>query len=110
MEVGISVQHRDPWQNIAQVLDSKANLVTYCHEVQKKLGMRYVAPTVPIELVDSRNHDIPSLLEKNDHQTKEVETSIEPNKEEAMDEQAKEDLQFQQFRSMARTKYNIRMV
>lgn len=105
MDVGITVQHRDSWQNVAQVLDSKANFVTYCHEVQKKLGMTYVAPTVPIELVDNRSgrDSISSMI---DHPR--VESSSIESKE-ADDHQNDEEMQFHQFRSMARKKYKIRV-
>ncbi|KAG7356332.1 mechanosensitive ion channel [Nitzschia inconspicua] len=50
MQVTLLIQHRDSWQNIAQILDSKSNLVTYCSEVQKKLGMQYKAPALPVDL------------------------------------------------------------
>jgi small-conductance mechanosensitive channel len=50
MNVTLLLQHREPWQSIGQILDSKANLVTYCNEVQKKLGMHYRAPPVPVHL------------------------------------------------------------
>lgn len=50
MQVTLLMQHREPWQSIGQILDSKANLVTYCNEVQKKLGMQYRAPPLPVDL------------------------------------------------------------
>jgi hypothetical protein len=50
MQIILLIQHRDSWQNIAQILDSKSNLVTYCGEVQKKLGMQYKAPALPVDL------------------------------------------------------------
>lgn len=103
MEVMISVQHRDAWQNIAQVLDSKANFVTYCHEVQKKLGMKYVAPIVPVELVDNRFQDVSSLVESQPGESSLVESKENDDKGDD------EEMQFEQFRSMARKKYKIRV-
>ena len=43
------VQHREAWQNPGAIYDSRGNLVSYCHEVQKLLGMQYMAPPLPIE-------------------------------------------------------------
>jgi hypothetical protein len=44
------VQHRSSWQDIGQLLDSKANLSSYCQEVQRQLGMNYHAPPLPVDL------------------------------------------------------------
>ncbi|CAJ1888982.1 unnamed protein product [Cylindrotheca closterium] len=106
MEIMISVVHRESWQNCGQVLDSKANLVTYCHEVQKKLGMRYIAPTVPIELIDSRGQDILSLI---DNPTTESSSIDSKEGEDQVGQLSDDEMQFQQFRSMAKQKYNIRV-
>lgn len=46
----VVVQHRSSWQEIGQLLDSKANLSSYCQEVQKQLGMNYHAPPLPVDL------------------------------------------------------------
>jgi hypothetical protein len=50
MRIEVVVQHRESWQNVGTVLDSKGNLMSYCTEVQKMLGIQYKAPHVPIEL------------------------------------------------------------
>jgi hypothetical protein len=50
MRIEVVVQHREPWQNVGTVLDSKGNFMSYCTEVQKMLGIQYKAPHVPIEL------------------------------------------------------------
>lgn len=44
------LQHRESWQNIGAVLKSKADVTSFCLEAQKKLGMRYVTPAMPINL------------------------------------------------------------
>lgn len=44
------VQHRSSWQDVGQLLDSKANLSSYCQEVQRQLGMNYRAPPLPVDL------------------------------------------------------------
>lgn len=46
----VVVQHREPWQNVGTVLDSKGNLMSYCAEVQKMLGIQYKAPPMPVDL------------------------------------------------------------
>ena len=46
----LAVQHREKWQFIGQLLDSKANLQTYCLEVAKQLNIHYHAPPLPVDL------------------------------------------------------------
>ena len=46
----ISCQHREGWQTLGLILQSKADLFSYCLEVQKQLGMRYNAPSLPVDL------------------------------------------------------------
>jgi hypothetical protein len=46
----ISLLHVDSWQNIGAVLQAKADVASFCLEVQKKMDMRYVAPPMPIDL------------------------------------------------------------
>lgn len=50
VEYLIVIMHRDGWQMIGQVLDSKANLSSYCMEVTKQLGLTYRAPPLPVDL------------------------------------------------------------
>eukprot|EP00934_Nitzschia_sp_Nitz4_P001371 Nitzschia sp. Nitz4//scaffold41_size133979//57505//61267//NITZ4_003347-RA/size133979-processed-gene-0.249-mRNA-1//-1//CDS//3329551470//1371//frame0 len=63
MNVVAIVQHRDSWQNVGTIMDSRGNLNSFCLEVQRMLGMQYRAPVVPIELTNSgsepRNLTIP---------------------------------------------------
>ena len=46
----IIAQHRNHWQGIGGILESKASLTTYCLEVAKQLKMRYHAPPLPVDL------------------------------------------------------------
>lgn len=46
----VIAQHRNTWQAIGGVLESKANLTTYCLEVAKQLDMRYISPALPVNL------------------------------------------------------------
>eukprot|EP00561_Arcocellulus_cornucervis_P003859 CAMPEP_0185807866 /NCGR_PEP_ID=MMETSP1322-20130828/5267_1 /TAXON_ID=265543 /ORGANISM="Minutocellus polymorphus, Strain RCC2270" /LENGTH=1399 /DNA_ID=CAMNT_0028504049 /DNA_START=527 /DNA_END=4726 /DNA_ORIENTATION=+ len=50
IEYVIALQHVEKWQNIGPILNSKAEVASYCLEVQKKLGMRYEAPPLPVNL------------------------------------------------------------
>lgn len=54
VEYLVVVQHRDGWQSVGQVLDSKANLSSYCMEVTKQLGLTYQAPPLPVDLTYSK--------------------------------------------------------
>lgn len=50
IEYVISCQHRERWQDYLPIQESKADLFSYCLEVQKQLGMRYMAPHLPVDL------------------------------------------------------------
>jgi hypothetical protein len=62
VEYVIVLQHRESWQNIVAMLESKAEVQSFCLEVSKKLNMRYVAPPLPVELGFDDDAQIPSLL------------------------------------------------
>jgi hypothetical protein len=58
IEYLIVLQHREPWQNMMIIWSSQADLYSYCLEVQKKLGMNFKAPPLPVDLtLQSRNPD-----------------------------------------------------
>jgi hypothetical protein len=46
----VIAQHRNAWQAVGGITESKANLTTYCLEVSKQLGMRFVHPPLPVTL------------------------------------------------------------
>jgi len=46
----VIAQHRNSWQGICWILESKSSLTTYCLEVAKQLDMRYHAPPLPVSL------------------------------------------------------------
>lgn len=48
-------QHRESWQKIGAILNSKANLTTYLLEVAKQLGLRYISPSLPVDLRMMKN-------------------------------------------------------
>lgn len=41
---------REAWQNIGAILDSKAQVASFCLELSKKLDMRYQSPPLPVDL------------------------------------------------------------
>jgi len=91
VEYTIVIQHRDSWQNIGQLLDSKANLSSFCLEVASQLDIHYRAPPLPVDLKYSQDADPPVPME--------VEGMHELDSEARAEE----------FRSIALNKHNIRM-
>lgn len=50
IEYVVVLGHRESWQSIGIILQSKADVASYCLEVTKKMDMRYSAPSLPVEL------------------------------------------------------------
>lgn len=50
MEYVIIIQHREAWQNLSAVLESKSDVFSFGLQAQKDLNMRYTAPAMPIEM------------------------------------------------------------
>lgn len=46
----VQLQHRESWQNLNSILNSKSEVTSFSLEVSKQLGMRYVAPPLPVDL------------------------------------------------------------
>ncbi|KAL3810970.1 hypothetical protein ACHAXA_005386, partial [Cyclostephanos tholiformis] len=53
VEYKIVAQHRERWQNIGLILQSKADLSSFCLEVTKKLDMKYESPPMPVNLSEN---------------------------------------------------------
>lgn len=109
MEYAIVIQHRESWQSIGVLLDSKANLSSYCNEVARQLNMHYRAPPLPVDLRYAQMPQLPpttpdggltSTPEENNFGT-----APKANREEEMDREA----HIQQFRQIAMNKHNIRL-
>jgi len=130
VEYILVVQHRDRWSNVAQVLDSKANITSYCMEVAKQLKMDYTAPPLPVDLrYDPGRHDSgPPLLgveghsqtsDEKDHRVIDSVVGdgttgndrIGNNNISSSDNNilTNEDLRSRTFRSMAQNQHNIRV-
>jgi hypothetical protein len=50
IEYVIILQHRESWQNVGTILESRATVASFCLEVQKQLDMKYHSPPMPIDL------------------------------------------------------------
>lgn len=46
----ICLQHRESWQHLGAILNSKAEVASFSLEVAKQLGCRYTAPPLPVNL------------------------------------------------------------
>jgi hypothetical protein len=47
------LQHREAWNKVSEILQSKADVSSFCLELQKQLGMEYRAPSLPVNLAMS---------------------------------------------------------
>ena len=68
-------RHRDAWQNVGQVLDSKANLSSYCQEVMRQLGLHYEAPRLPVDMTYRKAVETSPSSESQDDQGSNFENS-----------------------------------
>jgi hypothetical protein len=50
VEYMIALQHRNRWQDIGPILQSKADIASFSLELSKKLDMRYIAPALPVNM------------------------------------------------------------
>lgn len=50
IEYVVVAQHKNKWQDVGPILQSKAELSSFCVEVQKLLGCHYKAPPMGVEL------------------------------------------------------------
>jgi hypothetical protein len=50
VEYMVVAQHRESWQNLGALLNSRAELSSFSLELSKKMGMRYHKPPMPIDL------------------------------------------------------------
>ena len=62
IEYKIIAQHREKWQNVGAILQSKADLSSFILEVTKKLDMKYESPPMPVNLSATGNMNIQGLF------------------------------------------------
>jgi hypothetical protein len=58
IEYVVILQHRLSWQDVGAVLESRANVASFCLELQKQLDMNYHSPPMPVELSMTESRDI----------------------------------------------------
>ena len=56
VEYSIALQHRESWQHIGSIIESKAAVMSFCLEVEKKLGLKHFALPTSV----NRKHDLGS--------------------------------------------------
>lgn len=62
VEYKIIAQHREKWQNVGAILQSKADLSSFILEVTKKLDMKYESPPMPVNLSASSTMNIQGVF------------------------------------------------
>ncbi|GKY96897.1 hypothetical protein MPSEU_000648700 [Mayamaea pseudoterrestris] len=50
VEYSVCAEHRESWQHLTMVNNSKADLTSFCLELSKKMNMRFRSPPMPIDL------------------------------------------------------------
>jgi hypothetical protein len=63
MEYSLCLMHRENWQNVVPLLNSRHTVQAYCLELQKGLEMRYVNPPLPVELTMAGGQYIPKPVD-----------------------------------------------
>jgi hypothetical protein len=57
IEYELIAQHVESWQIMGQVLQSRADLSSFCLEVMKQMGMRYASPSMPVNVTIQQNEE-----------------------------------------------------
>lgn len=65
-EYSIALQHRESWQNLGNILESRAIVISFCMEVKKKLGITYVAPLTPVHVTMQKPQETSALMFRGD--------------------------------------------
>ena len=63
----VGAQHRSSWAEWSTIMLSKHDLVLFCMELQKKLGIYFKTPPLPIELLNPGNTLAP-MIPQEDHE------------------------------------------
>ena len=51
---------REAWQSLISILESKAEVSSFCLELSKKLDMRYKSPPLPVDLAFVQRNAVPT--------------------------------------------------
>ena len=66
MRLSIALQHRESWQDVGAIRESSAAVITFCMEVKKKLGIKYMAPVTPVHVTMKDPTEINTLISQGD--------------------------------------------
>lgn len=64
IEYELIAQHVEQWQIVGQVLQSRSDLSSFCLEVMKQMDMRYMSPSMPVNVTLQQDSDLESSLSK----------------------------------------------
>ena len=65
-EYTIALQHRESWQNLGAILESRAAVISFCMEVKKKLGITFMAPVTPVHVTMKHPHALHEVISPRD--------------------------------------------
>jgi len=65
IEYVVVLMHREKWQNIGTILNSKAVVSSFALEVTRKLNMKYIQPPVPLQFDHDFGHETTDKERKN---------------------------------------------
>jgi hypothetical protein len=54
----VVLQHRESWQNVVALRVSQAEVSAFCHELQKKMDMKYKSPPLPVDLTMNQSGNV----------------------------------------------------
>mmetsp|Transcript_31570 Transcript_31570/g.76534 ORF Transcript_31570/g.76534 Transcript_31570/m.76534 type:complete len:1185 (-) Transcript_31570:186-3740(-) len=63
IEYSLCLMHRETWQNMAPLLNSRHTVQAYCLELQKGLDMRYTSPPLPVEFNNMSGQSLPKQVD-----------------------------------------------
>jgi len=73
VEYTLILQHRERWQHVSAILESRGEIVNYAVKLVKELRMNYVVPRIPV--------DIQNCSSAADHTTSNITFVDEPKKD-----------------------------
>jgi Mechanosensitive ion channel len=65
IEYSVSLSHREAWQNIVSIVNSKAEVAAFCLELSKQLDLRVTRPALPVDL-NLTSRDLPNQPNDNE--------------------------------------------
>jgi hypothetical protein len=76
IEYELIAQHVEQWQIVGQVLQSRSDLSSFCLEVMKQMDMRYMSPSMPVNVTLESSLSKSKSSESKNNKTK-YETTVD---------------------------------